>query len=118
MSAIAENSNSVYLGTYTSPAFISHVVWSPDCADAVGGTLADGASRNVYSANTHCSVSCSPVAGSVTCSAGVLTGDTTFAYSSCTPSATDTCGTGNGGGDPHFTGFRGQKVRKKSQKKC
>lgn len=56
------------------------------CTSAVGGTLLDGASRAVYSESTG---TCTP--GSITCSNGTLTGNTSYPYASC--STTTTCTT-------------------------
>ena len=67
------------------------------CLDATGGYLFSGESRDVYLQTTHCSTTCDPVKGSITCENGNLTGDTTYSHTSCTPSAIDVCGSGNSG---------------------
>lgn len=66
------------------------------CTSAVGGTLVDGATRIVYSSSS--STDCSTVAGSITCTNGVLSGNTSFGYPTCSTGGSS-CTT-NISGDP------------------
>ena len=61
-----------------------------------------GENITVYDAESPCDVC---TTGSVHCNNGVLTGDTSFQFTDCVPI---TCG--GSSGDPHFYGFKGQKV--------
>ena len=54
-----------------------------DCPDAKGGILLSGSSRTVYNSVPSCSTAC--VNGTISCLNGILSGDTNYNYTSCTP---------------------------------
>ena len=91
-------------GLLAAPAEFVYASCNSTCCDHLGSKMADGTQATVYSSESPCNT-CSGVTGTVYCDYGVLTGDTSFGYTTCSPTQCS-----NTGGDPHFYGFLGQKV--------